>query len=142
MATWTDVVAIALALPGVEAATWYGTPGLKVGGKGFARWRTEDDQGLMLLCSLEEKEQLLAADEPAYYTTPHYDGYGSILVHLDLIDRDALCDLIRQAWRIKAPRGARDAFEAARSGLLPPPASRPASRPTRRAPARPRKARR
>jgi len=32
------------------------------------------------MCSLEEKERLLESGEPAYYTTPHYDGYGSIIV--------------------------------------------------------------
>ena len=139
MATWKDVVAIALTLPGVDVATWYGTPGLKVGGKGFARWRTEDDEGLVVLCSLDEKAQLLASGETAYYTKPHYDGYGSILVHLELIDRDALGDLILQAWRIKAPRAIRAAFESARAGMLPPPTAR---RAPRRLPPRPRKARR
>jgi len=34
------------------------------------------------MCSLEEKERLLESGEPAYYTTPHYDGYGSIIVNL------------------------------------------------------------
>ncbi|HEY1912231.1 MAG TPA: DUF1801 domain-containing protein [Vicinamibacterales bacterium] len=99
---WTDVVAMAQKLPNVEASTWYGTPGLKVDGKGFARLRTEAEGGLVLLCSLEEKERLLESGEAAYYTTPHYDGFGSILVNLAKVDREALSDLIAGAWRIKA----------------------------------------
>ncbi len=99
---WAEVVAMAETLPKVEASTWYGTPGLKVDGKGFARLRTEAEGGLVLLCSLEEKERLLESGEPAYYTTPHYDGFGSILVNLAKIDRDALRELITAAWRIKA----------------------------------------
>ena len=93
----------------------------------------------MLLCSLDEKARLLDSGEAAYYTTPHYDGYGSILVHLELIDREALRELIVQAWQLKAPRTVRAAFDAARTGLLPPPAT---PRAPRRPRPRPRKARR
>ena len=100
--TWRDAIAIAKTLPKVDVSTWYGTPGLKVAGKGFARLRTEAEGGLVLMCSLEEKERLLDSGEPAYYTTPHYDGYGSIIVDLKTIGRDALRELIVQAWRIKA----------------------------------------
>jgi len=102
MPTWRDAIAIAKALPHVDVSTWYGTPGLKVAGKGFARLRTEAEGGLVLMCSLEEKERLLESGEPAYYTTPHYDGYGSIIVNLSKVDRDALRELIVQSWRIKA----------------------------------------
>src|SRR5438046_283167 len=102
MPTWRDAVAIAQALPQVEVSTWYGTPGLKVAGKGFARLRTEAEGGLVLMCSLDEKERLLESGEPAYYTTPHYDGYGSIIVNLSKIDRGALRELIVQSWCIKA----------------------------------------
>ena len=103
MPTWKDAVAIAKTLPGVEVATWYGTVGLKVAGKGFARLRTEAEGGLVLMCSLDEKQRLLESGEPAYYTTPHYDGYGSIIVNLAKIDRAALHELIVQSWRLKAP---------------------------------------
>ena len=102
MATWNDAITIAKTLPKVEVSTWYGTPGLKVAGKGFARLRTEAEGGLVLMCSLEEKERLLESGEPAYYTTPHYDGYGAIIVNLSKITRDALRDLVVQSWRIKA----------------------------------------
>jgi hypothetical protein len=102
MPTWRDAITIARALPKVEVATWYGTPGLKVAGKGFARLRSEAEGGLVLMCSLEEKARLLESGEPAYYTTPHYDGFGSIIVNLKKIRRDALRELIVQAWKIKA----------------------------------------
>jgi hypothetical protein len=103
MPTWKDAVAIAKTLPGVEVSTWYGTVGLKVAGKGFARLRTEAEGGLVLMCSLDEKQRLLESGEPAYYTTPHYDGYGSIIVNLTKIDRAALRELMVQSWRMKAP---------------------------------------
>ena len=104
MATWHDVVAIARTLPETEVSTWYGTPGIKVAGKGFARLRSESDGGVVLLCSLDEKATLLESGEPAYYTTPHYDGFGSILVNLSLVDPLALHELVVQAWKTKAPK--------------------------------------
>ena len=104
MATWNDVVAIAQTLPQTEVSTWYGTPGIKVAGKGFARLRSESDGGVVLLCSLDEKARLLESGEPAYYTTAHYDGFGSILVNLSLVDPLALHELVVQAWKTKAPR--------------------------------------
>ena len=104
MATWNDVVAIARTLPQTEVNTWYSTPGIKVAGKGFARFRSESDGGMVLLCSLDEKARLLESSEPAYYTTPHYDGFGAILVNLALVDPLALHELVVQAWKTKAPK--------------------------------------
>ena len=127
MPSWRDAVAIAKALPQVQVGTWYGTPGLKVAGKGFARLRTEAEGGLVLMCSLEEKERLLESGDPAYYTTPHYDGYGSIIVDLSAIDRAALSELIVQAWRIKAPAKTR-ALGPSRFTAFGTPAPRAASR--------------
>jgi hypothetical protein len=83
MPAWSDVVQIAVQLPGVEEATWYRTAGLKVAGKGFARLRAEADGALVLMCELPEKAALLQSGDPAFYTRPHYDGYGAILVNLD-----------------------------------------------------------
>jgi hypothetical protein len=112
MPTWRDAIAIARTLPCVEVSTWYGTPGLKVSGKGFARLRTEAEGGLVLMCSLEEKRRLLESGEPAYYTTPHYDGYGSIIVNVSKVDREALHELIVQSWLIKATPKLRAEFRA------------------------------
>jgi hypothetical protein len=112
--TWEDVVAIAGKLPEVEESTSYGTPALKVKGKGFARLRTEAEGGLVLMCGMDEKEALLASGDPAFYTTPHYDGYGAILVDLERVARDQLEELIEEAWRVRAPVRLREAHE--RSG--------------------------
>ena len=55
------------------------------------------------MCSLAEKEALLASDDRAFYTTAHCDGYGAILVNLEYIDRKQLRELIEESWRRKAP---------------------------------------
>jgi len=124
MPNWDDVVAIGRQLPSTELSTWYRTPALKVAGKGFARLRTESDGGLVVMCSLDEKERLLEAGEPAYYTTPHYDGYGAILIDLGKVHRSALRELLVASWRLKAPRRLRAEFEPARTGLVTAPADR------------------
>ncbi|MGH3431492.1 MAG: MmcQ/YjbR family DNA-binding protein [Thermocrispum sp.] len=103
MPSWDDVVHIAKRLPEVEEATWFNTPSLKVRGKGFARLRAEAEGGLVLMCGLDEKEALLASGDRAFYTTPHYDGYGAILVDLERVDEQQLTELIEDAWRLKAP---------------------------------------
>lgn len=109
MPTWDEVVESAKRLPEVEESTWFRTPSLKVAGKGFARLRTEAEGGLVLMCDLDEKAALLASGDPAFYTTPHYDGHGSILVDLEKVDPGQLAELVEEAWRIKAPAKLRKA---------------------------------
>ncbi|MEV0946595.1 MmcQ/YjbR family DNA-binding protein [Rhodococcus sp. NPDC049939] len=102
MQTWTDVVEIGLSLPEVEESTAYQTPALKVAGTLLARLRIESDGALAVMCGLDEKAALLAQGGP-YYTTPHYDGSGSILVNLEKVEGAELTELLRRAWRVKAP---------------------------------------
>jgi hypothetical protein len=108
---WADVVALGAALPEVAESTSYRTPCLKVRGTSFCRLRTEAEGGLVVFCSLSEKEALLARGG-AFYTTPHYDGHGSILVDLAGADPDELRELLTEAWRAKAPARLRKAFDA------------------------------
>lgn len=103
MPTWKDVTTIGLGLPNTEVSTWYGTPGMKVAGKGFLRLRTEAEGGLVVLCDHAKKEILLGSGDPAFFTTPHYDGYPSILVDLEKVKRSVLKELIVESWRRKAP---------------------------------------
>lgn len=108
MATWGSLVAFATALPEAQESRWYGTPAVKVRGKGFVRLRDEGD--VVVMCPLGEKEALLASGDAAFYTTPHYDGYGSILVDLTVVDETQLHELVTEAWRLKAPAALRKAF--------------------------------
>jgi hypothetical protein len=112
MPTWKDVTTIGLALPKTEVSTWYGTPGMKVAGKGFLRLRTEAEGGLVVLCDPARKALLLRSGNPAFYTTPHYDGYPSILVNLTKVKRTELIDLITESWRRKAPLKLLKEFDA------------------------------
>lgn len=101
--TWENVVRLATELPEVAESTSYRTPALKVAGKGFARLRSEAEGGLALRCEMAEKQALLAAGDPAFYTTSHYDGYPYILIDLERIDTAQLRELLDAAWWLVAP---------------------------------------
>jgi hypothetical protein len=113
MATEADVRAIALSLPGTSEEQWYQTPGYKVAGKGFLRFRTEAEGGLVVFVSdLGEKKALLTSKPDAFFTTPHYDGWPIVLVNLDIVDHDELRELITDSWLIKAPPRLRRQLES------------------------------
>ena len=113
MATEADVRRIALSLPETTEETWYRTPGYKVAGRGFLRFRTEADGGLVIfVADLGEKQSLLEQDHPAFFTTPHYDNAPIVLVDLAAVDLDELRELITESWRLKAPARLRKAYDA------------------------------
>ena len=105
MATLDDLRRVVLDLPGTSEGTWYGTPGFHVGGKGFLRLRTEDEDGLLVLpvADLGEKEALLGSRPEVFSTRPHYDGHPVVLLRLEVLDVDELAELVTEAWRTKAP---------------------------------------
>ena len=96
------VRAAAAHLPEVEESTWYGTPSLKVRGKGFAR--VKDADTLVVLCPVEEKEMLMEVDPKVYFETDHYKGWPAVLVRLKAISAAQLRHRLEQAWRLKAPK--------------------------------------
>ena len=113
MASEADVRTIALSLPGTTEEQWYQTPGYKDAGKGFLRFRTEAEGGLVVFVSdLGEKGALLTSNPVAFFTTPHYDGWLIVLVNLDEVDHDELRELITDSWLIKAPPRLRRRLEA------------------------------
>ena len=114
MATEDDVRRIALSLPETIEKPWYGSPGFRVKDKGFLRIRSEAEGGLVVfVADLGEKEALLATDPAKFFTTPHYDGYATVLVHLEAIDTTELTELITDSWRLKAPKRVLKAYDDA-----------------------------
>lgn len=101
--SYADVLKLALALPGVEESTSYGTPALKVRGKLLARLK-EDGQTLVLRTTTADRTRLLAADSDVFYLTDHYANYPWILIRLPHIDRAFLAELLAEAHRLTAPK--------------------------------------
>lgn len=112
MTTFDEVADRAMTLPGIERSTSYGTPALKVRGKGLARLR-EDGESLAI--KTREKEALLASDPETYFTTRHYDGYPYVLLRLPVADLDEVAELIEDAWREVAPKKLVAGYDAERA---------------------------
>jgi hypothetical protein len=89
-------------LPEMEVSAWYGTPALKVAGKGFVRVKAPGT--LMVMCPLELKEALIEAEPDLYYETDHYRGWPGMLVRMDRIDDERLTDRLECAWQERAPK--------------------------------------
>jgi hypothetical protein len=119
VATWDDVQRLALAMPeAVERSSPDGIRRWRVRDKLFA-WerplRRADREALgdaapegpvlaARVPDLGAKEALLADDAEVYFTTPHFDGYPSILVRLERIALPELEELLVEAWLDRAPR--------------------------------------
>ena len=56
------------------------------------------------------KDALLADDPRLFFTTPHFDGFPAILVHLERIAIDDLQEVVTEAWLVRAPRRLADAY--------------------------------
>ena len=104
MPTWEDVVEIGTRLPGVEVGTSFGTPALRVRGKGICRLRTNPDALVLRVSDMGEREALLQGQPDVFFTTPHYDGYQYVLVRLEAVDPVELGELLEEAWRVRAAK--------------------------------------
>ncbi len=118
MADWDDVRRIALSLPETTEQAMHGLPSWRVRKKLFV-WerplRKSDVEALgdaapdgpILGARVEHivaKEALLADDPEVYFTTPHFDGYPSVLVRLERIAVSELEELTIEAWLARAPK--------------------------------------
>ncbi len=101
--TFPQIKALALALPGTEEGTSYGTPAFKVGGKLFARLH-QDGTSLVVKIDPGERELWLKAEPRTFFITDHYRDYPWILVNIATVELDDLGDLLEEAWRLSAPK--------------------------------------
>ena len=102
MLTWDDVIEIARELPEIEESTSYGRPALKVRGKFVAALRS-DPAAVVLRCDLDEKPLLLEARPEILFETPHYHGWGYVLVRLEA-SRDDMREFLTDSWLLAAPK--------------------------------------
>jgi hypothetical protein len=101
--TWETVRELAVGLPGVEESTSYGTPALKIRGKLFARLHQEGD-AVVLRIDMGERAMRMRADPRTFYITDHYLPHPWMLVRLSTVRRDDLAELLKESWRLRAPR--------------------------------------
>jgi hypothetical protein len=102
--TFDAVRELALALPGMEESTSYGTPSFKVRKKFIARLHP-DGESLVLKVDPEAREVLTRAEPETFFFTEHYAGYPEyLLVRLSKVRREMLAKLVEEAWRKSASR--------------------------------------
>jgi hypothetical protein len=100
--TFDSVRDIALAIPGVQEGTAYGSPAFKVDGKMFACLainREAEPNTLAIRMDFDQRDELIAAEPKTYYLTDHYVDYPCVLVRLARVRQDALRDLLMTGWR-------------------------------------------
>jgi hypothetical protein len=101
--TFNTVRTIALALPGVEDGTSYGTPALKVRGKLLARVHQTMDC-LVLRADLLDREILIQSAPNVFFITDHYRGYPWVLMRFAAAEARELPGLLERAWRLVASK--------------------------------------
>jgi hypothetical protein len=117
VADWDEVRRLALALPETSERESRGNAQWRVKDKLFV-WerplRKPDLEALgahapegpvlgAMVADLGEKEALLAEGSRVFFTTPHFNGYAAVLVHLERIPAEHLRQVIVEAWLARAP---------------------------------------
>jgi hypothetical protein len=108
--TLDTVVQLGRELPGVEVATSWGAPALKVRGKMFACGATHksaEPNSLVVRMDFDQRDQLIADDPATYYLKEHYENYACVLVRLARVHPEALRDLLQTGWRFVSRSDAR-----------------------------------
>ena len=59
---------------------------------------------LAVRCLIERKEMLVEAAPDSFFDDDHYRGYPAVLIRLPIVDEAELAGLLRDAWRIQAPK--------------------------------------
>ena len=104
------------AWPGVEEATSYGTPALKVRGKLLTRLREDGDSLVVKGVGFDERAMLLEADPDIFYVTDHYRDWPIVLVRLSRAHPDTVRTLLLRYWREIAPKRIVRTFAASEPG--------------------------
>ena len=61
---------------------------------------------------LAEKEAILAAGHPGFFTIPHFNGYAAVLIEVGATRKKDLEEAIVDGWLAKAPARLADAYLA------------------------------
>lgn len=102
--TYDEVRKLALAWPGVEEGTSYGTPALKVKGKLLTRLKEDGDSLVIKDVDFDERDMLMESAPSIFYITDHYKGWPMVLLRLSKARPDQVKALLLRSWRATAPK--------------------------------------
>ena len=98
MATWSDVQEVAAALPEAEETTTHRMPCFKTGGKLFVNMSSHEPGALAVRIPKELQAAMVKSRPDLFFVTPHYEGYGAVLIRLETVKRKDLEAAIRDAY--------------------------------------------
>jgi hypothetical protein len=113
--TFDEVRRMAMALPGAEEGTSYGTPAFQVRRKTFARLR-EDGDTLVLRCNFYERAYLVDSHPEVFHVTDHYRDYEYVLARLSAAAPELLRERLEDAYRAVAPKKLLAELDGRRAG--------------------------
>ena len=118
MITLDVAASMAMALPEVTEGARHGHRTWFVNGKAFAWERPfskadirrfgdetppDGDIFAVRVADLGEKEAVLAAGQPGFFTISHFDGFAAVLIQLRKARKKAVEDAVLDAWLACAP---------------------------------------
>jgi len=106
---------VAMALPGVQQTTSYGTTAFKVNGKLLARFH-QDRESLVVKVEFAAREVLMGAKPDTFYLTDHYVCWPYVLVRIENVELGDLRQILEDAWRNNASKRAVAEWESTAKG--------------------------
>jgi hypothetical protein len=110
--TFDDVKTIALAWPGVEVSTSYGTPALKVQGKLLTRLHEDGDSLVVKGVGQDERAMLCEAEPAVFHFTAHYRDWPIVLMRLSKARPENVRAFLLRHWKEIAPKKLLKVFDA------------------------------
>lgn len=104
---------IALAFPGAEEGTSYGSPAILVVKKFLTRLRSEDNSLVLFVGSIDERDMLIEAEPSLFHITEHYRNYPTVLARLEKLDAARLKGMLERRWRQLCPKKLQRDWESA-----------------------------
>jgi hypothetical protein len=95
--TLDEAFAFALALPGAELSTSYGSPAIKANGNAFLTASREGDTSFGLHLDHGVIAAMMDLYPETFWKTPHYEGYPAVLVRFESPNDDVVRDMIESA---------------------------------------------
>ena len=115
MITEEDVRRVALSLPETIEKPYNRLPSFRVRNNLFLRIHELPDAFFVRCASVEERNELLRAEQDKFFITPHYDGYPGFLVRLSQVDLDEVTEIVTESWRLSAPKRLLAAYDSEHS---------------------------
>ena len=100
MATWDDIRAVALSLPGAWENEWYGEPSFQVGRKGFV----QGFKGRAIMKLDRDHQELLFEARPEVFSPMVAGALRWSYVELEALEDDEVAGLVLEAWTSIVPK--------------------------------------